>query len=58
MTPSWTTARGSSSTSLPITIVNNLWIYKIKSDTDSAVTHYKAGFMAKGCSQRAGLDYT
>jgi hypothetical protein len=34
--------------------VNNMWVYKTKSDTYGEVSR----FMAKGCSQRAGLDYT
>jgi hypothetical protein len=39
-------------------VVNNIWICKIKSDTASDVSSFKARFVAKGCSQRAGLDYT
>jgi hypothetical protein len=35
-----------------------MWIYKIQSDTDGEVSRFKAHFVAKGCSQRAGLDYT
>jgi hypothetical protein len=40
------------------TVINNMWIYKIKLDTEGEVSRYKACFVAKGCSQRAGLDYT
>jgi hypothetical protein len=35
-----------------------MWIYKIKSDLDGDVSRYKARVVAKGCSQRAGLEYT
>jgi hypothetical protein len=34
-----------------------MWIYKVKSDPTSDVTRFKARFVAKGCSQRASLDY-
>jgi hypothetical protein len=39
-------------------VVNSMWVYKIKSDTEGALSRFKARFVAKGCSQRAGLDYT
>jgi hypothetical protein len=40
------------------TVVNNMLIYNIKSDIEDEVSRFKARFVAKGCSQRAGLDYT
>jgi hypothetical protein len=39
-------------------VVNNMWIYKVKSETAGDISRFKARFDAKGCSQRAGLDYT
>jgi hypothetical protein len=43
---------------LPHGRVNNMWIYKVNSDTTGDVTRFKARFVAKGCSQLARLDYT
>jgi hypothetical protein len=39
-------------------VVNNMWIYKVKSDTTGDVSRFKARLVAKGCNRRAGLDYT
>jgi hypothetical protein len=35
-----------------------MWVYKSKTYASRAVSRYKARFVAKGCSQREGLDYT
>jgi hypothetical protein len=35
-----------------------MWIYKVKFDTAGDVSRFKARFVAKGCSQRDGLDNT
>jgi hypothetical protein len=39
-------------------VINSMWIYKVKFDTMGDVSRFKARFVAKGFSQRAGLDYT
>jgi hypothetical protein len=39
-------------------VVNIMWIYEVKSDTMGDVSRFNARFVAKGCSQRACLDYT
>jgi hypothetical protein len=39
-------------------VVNNMWIYKVKSDTAGDASRFKARFIAKGCIQRVGLDHT
>jgi hypothetical protein len=39
-------------------VVNSRWIHKVKSDTVGDVSRFKAQFVAKGCSQCVGFDYT
>jgi hypothetical protein len=39
-------------------VVNNMWTYMVKSDTEGDVPPFKARFVAKGCSQRAGINYS
>ena len=38
-------------------IVTSKWIYKIKHAADSSIEKYKERFMARGFSQKEGIDY-
>lgn len=38
-------------------IVASKWIYKIKHATDGSIDKYKARFVARGFSQKEGIDY-
>ena len=38
-------------------IVTSKWIYKIKHVVDGSVEKYKARFVARGFSQKEGVDY-
>jgi hypothetical protein len=39
------------------TIVSSKWIYKTKHSTDGIIKKYKARFVARGFSQKEGIDY-
>ena len=38
-------------------VVSSKWIYKIKHAADGSIEIYKARFMARGLSQKEGIDY-
>ena len=38
-------------------IVSSKWIYKIKHVADGSIEKYKASFVARGFSQKEGIDY-
>ena len=38
-------------------VVTSKWIYKIKHVVDGSIEKYKARFMARGFSQKEGIDY-
>ena len=38
-------------------VVTSKWIYKIKHAADGTIEKYKARFMARGFSQKEGIDY-
>ncbi|MCP4339240.1 MAG: DDE-type integrase/transposase/recombinase, partial [Desulfobulbaceae bacterium] len=39
-------------------IISCRWVFRAKHDEDGKVERYKARFVAKGCSQKYGVDYT
>ena len=39
------------------TIVTSKWLYKIKHVADRSMENYKARFVARGFSQKEGIDY-
>jgi hypothetical protein len=38
--------------------IGSQWVFKIKRNSDRSIDHYKGCIVAKGYSQREGLDYT
>jgi hypothetical protein len=38
-------------------VVSSKWIYKIKHATDGSIDKHKARFVARGFSQKEGVDY-
>ena len=38
-------------------VVSSKWIYKIKHATDGSIEKYKERFVARGFSQKEGIDY-
>ena len=38
-------------------VVTSKWIYKIKHAVDGSIEKYKARFVARGFSQKEGIDY-
>jgi len=38
-------------------VVSSKWLYKIKHAVDGSVEKYKARFVARGFSQKEGIDY-
>ena len=38
-------------------VVNSKWIYKIKHVANGSIKKHKARFMARGFSQKEGIDY-
>ena len=38
-------------------VVTSIWIYKIKHVVDDSVEKYKARFVARGFTQKEGIDY-
>ena len=37
--------------------MSSIWIYKIQHAVDGNIVGYKVGFVARGFSQKEGIDY-
>jgi len=38
-------------------VMNNKWVFKVKTDEQGNVIKFKATLVVKGCSQKLGFDY-
>ena len=38
-------------------VISSIWIYKIQHGVDDNIVGYKARFVARGLSQKEGIDY-
>jgi hypothetical protein len=48
---------GSGSKTKTKSVVTSKWLFKIKHEVDGSIENYKARFVARGFSQKEGIDY-